>query len=125
GGAVLGGHFAARRGLRAALLPLCAAFNLPYLCYVALAWTQPKSLFPVAVAIVIEWCGYGFGFVAVTLFMMQQMTSDKYKMSHYAIATSAMNFGLILPGAWSGWLSDQIGYRNFFLWVMVSTLVSF
>lgn len=124
-GAVLGGHFAARRGLRAALLPLCATFNLPYLCYVALAWAQPSTIGPVAAAIVVEWFGYGFGFVAVTLFMMQQMASGRYKMSHYAIATSAMNLGLILPGAWSGWLSDHLGYRRFFLWVMASTIVSF
>jgi uncharacterized membrane protein YhaH (DUF805 family) len=74
---------------------------------------------------VVEWFGYGFGFVAVTLFMMQQLATGKYKMSHYAIATSAMQLGLILPGVWSGWLSDHIGYRNFFTWVMASTVFSF
>jgi PAT family beta-lactamase induction signal transducer AmpG len=124
-GSIVAGYFTARLNLRRALLPLCAVFNVPYVVYVYLAYAQPASFWVITGAIVVEWFGYGFGFVAVTLFMMQQMATGKYKMSHYAIATSAMNLGLILPGAWSGWLSDHIGYRNFFLWVMVSTVFSF
>jgi MFS transporter, PAT family, beta-lactamase induction signal transducer AmpG len=124
-GSVCAGYFTARLSLRRALLPLCAIFNLPYIVYVFLATAQPSSLWVTSAAIVVEWFGYGFGFVAVQLFMMQQMATGKYKMSHYAIGTSAMNLGLILPGAWSGWLSDQIGYKNFFIWVMVSTIFSF
>jgi PAT family beta-lactamase induction signal transducer AmpG len=124
-GSIAGGYFAANLRLRKALLPLCAIFNLPYITYVFLAWTQPSSIVVITSAIVVEWFGYGFGFVAVTLFMMQQLATGKYKMSHYAIATSAMQLGLILPGVWSGWLSDQIGYRNFFTWVMASTAFSF
>jgi PAT family beta-lactamase induction signal transducer AmpG len=123
-GAILGGHFASKRRLQDALLPLCLIFNLPYLAYVALAFLQPTDLAVVSAAVVVEWFGYGFGFVAVTLFMMQQLASGAYRMSHYAIATSAMNLGLLLPGTWSGWLSDWLGYRQFFLWVMASTLVS-
>ena len=124
-GSICAGYFTARLNLRRALLPLCAIFNLPYIVYVFLAYAQPASFWVVTAAIVVEWFGYGFGFVAVTLFMMQQLATGKYKMSHYAIGTSAMNLGLILPGAWSGWLSDQIGYKNFFIWVMVSTVFSF
>jgi MFS transporter, PAT family, beta-lactamase induction signal transducer AmpG len=124
-GAVAGGYFTAKVGLRRALWPLCAAFNLPYVSYLFLAWFQPTRVAIVGSAIVLEYLGYGFGFVAVTLFMMQQMATGKYKMSHYAIATSAMNLGLILPGVWSGWLSDRIGYKYFFAWVMASTLFSF
>jgi len=41
--------------------------------------------------------GYGFGFVGVTLFMMQQIATGPYKMATYAFATSLMNLGLILP----------------------------
>jgi PAT family beta-lactamase induction signal transducer AmpG len=124
-GAIVGGYFTAKLGLRRALWPLCLAFNLPYLTYVFLSWFQPTAIPVVGSAIVIEYFGYGFGFVAVTLFMMQQMATGRYKMSHYAIGTSAMNLGLILPALWSGWLSDRIGYKYFFIWVMVSTVFSF
>jgi PAT family beta-lactamase induction signal transducer AmpG len=124
-GSILGGHFASKLTLRRAMLPLCVAFNLPYLAYLFLAWTQPQSLVVVGSAIAVEMFGYGFGFVAVMLFMMQQMATGPYKMAHYAVATGMMNLGLVLPGFWSGYLSDAIGYKNFFLWVMVSTVVSF
>jgi PAT family beta-lactamase induction signal transducer AmpG len=79
----------------------------------------------VAGAIIVEMFGYGFGFVAVMLFMMQQMATGPYKMAHYAVATGVMNLGMMLPGLWSGYLSDAIGYKNFFIWVMISTVASF
>ena len=78
GGSILGGYFAAKLGLRKALLPLCAAFNLPYLAYLFLVWTQPESLVVTTSAIFVEMFGYGFGFVAVTLFMMQLMATGPY-----------------------------------------------
>jgi PAT family beta-lactamase induction signal transducer AmpG len=31
---------------------------------------------------------------------------------------------MMLPGMWSGWLQDQLGYLNFFLWVLVATVPS-
>jgi PAT family beta-lactamase induction signal transducer AmpG len=124
-GSILGGYFSARLSLRRALLPLCAIFNLPYLAYVFLVWTQPESLTITTGAIVVEMFGYGFGFVGITLFMMQQIATGPYKMAHYAFATSVMGFGMMLPGTWSGLLSDAIGYKYFFLWVMASTLLSF
>jgi PAT family beta-lactamase induction signal transducer AmpG len=124
-GSILGGYFASKLTLRRALLPLCAMFNLPYAAYLFLAWFQPDSLTVVAGAIAVEMFGYGFGFVAVTLFMMQQMATGPYKMAHYAVATGVMNLGMMLPGFWSGYLSDAIGYKNFFIWVMASTVASF
>jgi len=124
-GSISGGYFSANRGLKRSLLPLCATFNLPYIAYVFLVWTQPESLAITTAAIVVEMFGYGFGFVAVTLFMMQQMATGPYKMAHYSFATGVMFFGMMLPGLWSGALSDAIGYKNFFLWVMGSTLLSF
>jgi PAT family beta-lactamase induction signal transducer AmpG len=124
-GSILGGYFSARVGLKRALLPLCAIFNLPYLAYLFLVWTKPESFTITTAAISLEMFGYGFGFVGITLFMMQQIATGTYKMAHYAFATSAMGFGMMLPGTWSGYLSDAIGYKNFFVWVMASTALSF
>ena len=76
-------------------------------------------------AITIEWFGYGFGFVGIILFMMQQIAPGKYKMAHYAFATAVMNLGFMLPSMISGYISDYVGYQNFFLWVMVATIPSF
>jgi MFS family permease len=45
--------------------------------------------------------------------------------AHYAICTGFMALGMMIPGLWSGWLQDRIGYVPFFVWVLVSTLPSF
>jgi PAT family beta-lactamase induction signal transducer AmpG len=36
-----------------------------------------------------------------------------------------MALGMMLPGMKAGWLQDQIGYVNFFIWVCVATIPSF
>jgi len=31
----------------------------------------------------------------------------------------------MLPGMISGWIQEQIGYQNFFIWVCISTIPAF
>jgi PAT family beta-lactamase induction signal transducer AmpG len=124
-GSVVSGYFTANRGLRKAMLILCVAFNLPFLVYALLAITQPTSLLVISCLMGVEYFGYGFGFVALILFMMQQIAPGKYKTAHYAFATSIMQFGFLLPSMGSGFLSDHLGYRKFFLWVIIATIPSF
>jgi MFS transporter, PAT family, beta-lactamase induction signal transducer AmpG len=125
-GSILAGNFVAKRGLnRKTLLLLCAFFNLPFAAYAYLAWALPTNLVLIGSAVAIEYFGYGFGFVGLILFIMQQMAPGKYKMAHYAFAGGLMNLGFMLPSMISGWLSDRLGYDQFFTWVMVSTIPSF
>ena len=73
-----------------------------------------------------EYFGYGFGFVGLTLFMMQQIAPGKYQMSHYALASAIMNFGVMLPGMLSGWVWELLGgYRPFFIFVLFATIPAF
>jgi len=46
-------------------------------------------------------------------------------MAHYAIATSFMQLGFLIPSMLSGFLSEFLGYKQFFLWVMIATIPSF
>jgi PAT family beta-lactamase induction signal transducer AmpG len=125
-GSLLGGHFVSNKGLsKRTLIILCSAFNLPFTMYALLSIFQPESLTIIGVAVAIEYFGYGFGFVGLTLFMMQQIAPGKYKMAHYAFATGIMNLGVMLPSMLSGYLSDLMGYQNFFIWVLVATIPSF
>jgi PAT family beta-lactamase induction signal transducer AmpG len=57
--------------------------------------------------------------------MMQQIAPGKYKMAHYAFATSLMQLGFMIPSMISGLLSDYLGYKDFFIWVMFATIPSF
>jgi len=124
-GSILAGYFIAHKGLRKSLLTLCAFFNIPFAVYAFLAFASPTSLVVIGTAVVFEYFGYGFGFVGLTLYMMQQIAPGKYKMAHYAFATGVMNLGLMIPSALSGFISDFLGYKHFFIWVMLSTIPSF
>jgi PAT family beta-lactamase induction signal transducer AmpG len=124
-GSILAGYFVAKRGLKRSLLILCCFFNIPFVVYAFLAFMLPTDLLVISTALVFEYFGYGFGFVGLTLYMMQQIAPGKYKMAHYAFATGVMNLGLMIPAALSGFISDFLGYRTFFLWVMIATVPSF
>ena len=125
-GSLAAGYFVSNKGLtKKTMLILCAFFNLPFAMYAILAILQPTSLVFIATAVSIEYFGYGFGFVALILFMMQQIAPGNYKMAHYAFATGLMNLGITLPSMISGYLSDMMGYKMFFLWILVATIPSF
>ena len=124
-GSLLAGYYIARRGLRRTLFTLCCIFNLPFGVYALLAWFQPSSMWLVGGGIVVEYFGYGFGFVGLTLFMMQQVAPGRHQMAHYAFASGIMNLSVMLAGAVSGYLSDALGYGMFFLAVMLATVPAF
>ncbi len=124
-GSVLAGYFIAKRGLKKALIYLVASFNIPFIVYAVLAINQPQELYYVAAAVVFEYLGYGFGFVGLMLFMMQQVAPGKYKMAHYAFATGIMNLGFMIPSMMSGYFSDLLGYKTFFMWVLLAAVPVF
>ncbi len=121
-GSLLAGYFIAARGLRRSIFALVCAFNIPFAVYAFLAMTQPESLYIIGSAVVLEYLGYGFGFVGLILFMMQQIAPGKYKMAHYAFASGIMNLGFMLSSMFSGFMSDWLGYKIFFIWVMIATI---
>ena len=124
-GSILAGYYVAHRGLQKSLFSLCCVFNLPFVAYTLLAIYQPEGLVLIGGGIVLEDFGYGFGFVGLTLFMMQQIAPGKHQMAHYAFASGIMNLGVMLPGMLSGYVSDWLGYRHFFIFVLVCTIPAF
>jgi PAT family beta-lactamase induction signal transducer AmpG len=123
-GALLGGFFAARRGLRRSFLFLAIALNVPHLTYFFLSYAMPESLTLIASVVTIEKFGFGFGSVGLMLYMMQQIAPGPFKMTHYAFATGVM--GLT---KWStGWLSGHVyewfqhNYLHFFGFVLLASV---
>ena len=123
-GSLLAGVYVSRNGLKKTLFSLCCVFNFPFVAYTLLAVYQPENLYLIGVGIVFEYFGYGFGFVGLTLFMMQQIAPGKHQMSHYAFASGIMNLGVMLPGMMSGYFSDLLGYRDFFIYVLLAAIPS-
>jgi PAT family beta-lactamase induction signal transducer AmpG len=129
-GGLLGGWLIARFSLKTMLWPLVLAMHLPNTVFVALAAWQPAGLGWVTGAIMVEQFGYGLGFTAYLVFMLMVAQggaagANVHKTAHYALCTGFMALGMMLPGMGAGWLQEQLGYVNFFVWCCVATLPSF
>jgi PAT family beta-lactamase induction signal transducer AmpG len=123
-GGLIGGFLAARHGLKKWLWPMVIAINVPNLVYLFLAMAKPESLVTINACVAVEQFGYGFGFTAFMLYMIY-VADGPHKTAHFAICTGFMALGMMLPGMFSGWLQDIIGYRQFFLWIMLATIPGF
>lgn len=121
-GSILGGYYISHFGIKKVLFSLACIFNIPFVVYLLFAMFQPQSSLVISVGIVFEYFSYGFGFVGLMVFMMQQVAPGKYQMAHYAFATSIMNLSVMIPGMMSGFLSETLGYKNFFIVVMIATI---
>lgn len=120
-GGILGGMLVSRYGLRRSVVPLALALNVPDLLYVWMAITQPANRWLIGSLVGIEQFGYGLGFTAYMVFMLQS-AQGKYSTSHYAILTALMALGMNIPSMLSGWLQQVVGYEQFF-WVAVGCSV--
>lgn len=123
-GGLLGGFLSARYGFKKMLPIMVCAIHLPNLAFVYLSFAQPENLAVVNGSIALEQFGYGFGFTAYMLYLLH-FVDGPHKTAHYAICTGLMALGMMLPGLFSGWLADIIGYRQFFVWVMLATIPGF
>ncbi len=123
-GGILGGIAISKHGLKKWMFTMVVAMNLPNLAYVFLAYLQPQSLWVITSLVIIEQFGYGFGFTALTLYMIY-LADGQHKTAHYALCTGFMALGMMLPGMASGWIQEVIGYQHFFIWVLVCAIPSF
>lgn len=132
-GSLLAGYYISARGLKKTLFSLCCIFNIPFMVYALFAAFQPESGILICSGIIFEYFGYGFGFVGLTLFMMQQVAPGKHQMAHYAFASGIMNLGVMIPGMLSGWVCETLGelfnksggYEPFFIFVLIATIPAF
>ena len=122
-GGILGGLYAARKGLRRSMWPMSMALALPCAVYLFLAATQPSALWVIYLCVAVDQFGYGFGFTAYMLYMMQ-FSEGEFKTSHYAICTAFMALSMMIPGLFAGWMQERLGYVGFFIVVMVCCLAT-
>lgn len=123
-GGLLGGFSAAKYGLKRMLPIMVVTMYLPKLAYLFLACTQPDSLLLTCGAVATEQFGYGFGFTALMLYMLL-FADGPHKTAHFAICTGFMALGMMIPGMWSGWVADMVGYKHFFIWLICSAVPGF
>lgn len=112
-GGLTGGWLVSRLGLRRCLWPMAIAMHAPNVLY---AWAASTLPGPVGASLVVgvEQLGYGFGFSAYMVFVLQLARSSRFATTHYAISTGIMGLSAWLAGRWSGRLVEALGFEHFF-----------
>ncbi|MDZ7764010.1 MAG: MFS transporter [Melioribacteraceae bacterium] len=123
-GGILGGIVCAKDGLKKWIWWMLISINLPNAVYVYLSFVQPESYIIISSMIAIEQFGYGFGFTAYMLYMIY-ISEGTHKTAHYAIATGFMALGMMIPGMFSGFIQEALGYKLFFVWIVFATIPAF
>ena len=125
GGGIVGGWLVSKYGLKKMLWPLVLCITLPDIVYVYLSLAGTQSLSLIASCVFIEQVGYGLGFTAYTLYLVSFSHGER-STSVFSICTAFQYLGgVMLPGMVSGWMSDSMGYSQFFIAVMGFCLVTF
>jgi len=123
-GGIIGGMLVSRDGLKKWIWPMTFAITIPNVAYVYLAYAMPESLIAINLCVFLENFGYIFGFSAYMLFMIY-FSQGEHKTSHYALCTGFMALSMLIPGLFAGALAQYVGYRMFFIIVMLSCMMPF
>lgn len=124
-GGLLGGWLVSKYGLKRCLWPLVLSITLPDIVYVYLSYIQGTATWLVASCVFFEQIGYGLGFTAYTLYLVSFAHGER-STSVFSLCTAFQYLGgVMLPGMVSGWISDKVGYVQFFWLVMAFCLVTF
>lgn len=123
-GSLIGGWLVSRSGLRKSLIFLCLALNVPNVTFLILSQLQPTSYSLITAVVTVEKLGWGIGCVGHMIYMMQQIAPGPYKTAHYTIATALMGACMMITGAVSGYIEKAVGYKWFFIIVLIAALPS-
>lgn len=122
-GGILGGVVASKYGLKKMIWVMAFAMNIPVSVYVYLSTFQPvPGDLSIYLSIAAEQMGYGFGFTAYMLYMLSFVGESKFKTAEFAIGTSLMALGMMIPGMISGFMKELLGYQHFFIYVMICAI---
>ncbi len=122
-GGITGGVTAAKLGLKKMIWIMALSMNVPISVYIYLSYALPMpGDLLIYLSIAIEQFGYGFGFTGYMLYMLHYVGESKYKTAEYAIATSLMALGMMLPGMISGSVKELLGYQHFFIYVIICAI---
>jgi PAT family beta-lactamase induction signal transducer AmpG len=120
-GGILGGFLASKGGLKKWIWWMFVAINIPHILYIYMSYAQPSNLITINLCVAGEQFGYGFGFTAYMLYMIYA-SKGNFKTVHYAICTGFMALGMMIPGMFSGWIQEALGYQRFFIWIFLTMI---
>ena len=105
-------------------MAIAIATTMPHLGYVYLSYALPANLLVISLCLFVEQVGYGLGF-SFYLQLLSQVSSHSVSDSHRTLCKSLMALSLMVPTMAAGALQTALGYRHFFLLVLLSCGTTF
>ena len=123
-GGIVGRMLIRRNGLQRWLWLTACAVTLPKAVYVYLSYALPENVWLVSACIYAEQLGCGFGYAAFTACIshMDRGVGGKYCRD---ICKSIGYLGLMICGMMSGYVKDMLGFRRFFIVILMLCAVTF
>jgi PAT family beta-lactamase induction signal transducer AmpG len=125
-GAMAGGYWIKKQGLRKAIWPLTILMNFNIWAYTWLAYAKPdpttiKGISLIAFVYFYEQVASGLGSAALTVYIMRTC-SPSFKASHYAFGTAIMLIPAAIIGGFAGQMIESMGYVNFFIFAFLASI---
>ncbi len=125
-GAMIGGWWINRVGLRRALWPLSIVMNINIWLYVWLSIAKPDpatwwGISAIAAIHGVEQVAAGLGSAALLVFLLSTCSKD-FRATHYAIGSAIMSVPGTLIGGEAGRLVELIGYTNLYIVAFVLSI---
>jgi MFS transporter, PAT family, beta-lactamase induction signal transducer AmpG len=127
-GAMVGGWWIKRQGLKKAIWPLTILMNFNMWAYIWLAYVKPDPKTTAGIAKIAFVHGYeqvaaGLGSAALLIFLLRTCKPD-FKAAHYAIGSAIMTLGGTLFGGFGGQIVEKYGYLNLFILAFFASIPS-
>jgi PAT family beta-lactamase induction signal transducer AmpG len=125
-GAMVGGWWIKRVGLRKALWPLTLLMNLNLWLYVWLSIAKPDPTTTFGITVIaavhgVEQMAAGLGSAALLIFLLSTCTKE-FRATHYAIGSAIMSIpGTLLGGAAGGFV-ERYGYTSLYVWAFIAAI---
>lgn len=125
-GAMVGGWWIKRVGLRRALWPLTLLMNLNLWLYVWLSIAKPDPTTTWGISVIAavhgaEQIAAGLGSAALLIFLLTTCAKD-FRATHYAIGSAIMSIpGTLLGGAAGGFV-ERYGYTSLYVWAFIAAV---
>lgn len=125
-GAMVGGWWINRVGLRKALWPLSIVMNVNIWLYVWLSVAKPDpatfwGIFAIAAVHCVEQVAAGLGSAALLVFLLSTC-SKEFRATHYAIGSAIMSVPGTLIGGEAGRIVEILGYTNLYIVAFVLSI---
>ena len=117
-GCLVGGGCIHFNGFRYWLWPMTLALTLPKIFYVMMAYTLTTSLGLITLSVFLEQMGVGFGVMAFVSYL-GYLSRGYHPVMFYAYCFGIAAVSVMLSGALSGFVADYLGYRHYFVLLML------